>query len=63
MKKLKDEDGMFYDWYTFERSEKSKENWEKILKNTTLTEQDYLEMQERKLIEKSEQLLKRTNFI
>jgi hypothetical protein len=63
MKKLKENDPMFYDWYTFERSNKAKENWDKILKNTTLTEQDYLEMQERKLLEKSEQLLKRTNFI
>ena len=63
MKKFKDEYGSDYEWYMYEQSIQAEQNWERILKNTTLTEQEYLEMQERKLLEKSDQLLKRTNFI
>lgn len=63
MKKFKEQNPIDYEWYTFERGEQIKEKWNEILSKTTLTESQYLEMQERQLIAKSEQLLRRTNFI
>lgn len=63
MKKFKDMDPIEYDWYTFEKSEQAKAQWEQTLSKTSISEQEYLSMLERNLIEKSEQLLKRTNFI
>ena len=63
MKKFKEENELAYDWFTFEQYEKAKENWEKILEKTSLSEEEYFLMQERKLLEKADQLLKRTNFI
>lgn len=63
MKKLKDENPEFYDWYTYENSLIAQENMNKILSKTSLNESEYYAMQERKLLEKANQLLKRTNFI
>lgn len=63
MKKLKEQDPSFYEYFTWERGLEVQEQWAKTMSNTTLNETEYLLMQERKLIEKSEQLLKRTNFI
>lgn len=58
MKKWKDENDPEYDWYVFEQSNIAKENMQKILKQTNLSESEYLQMQENKLLEKAK-LLKR----
>lgn len=63
MKKWKEAEPYEYECYNFERAESVQQKWNEILSKTSLSEQEYLAMQERKLIEKSEQLLKRTNFI
>lgn len=63
IKKWEVEDPEECEIYKFEKQESGIKNWEKILENTTLTEQEYLEQTEKQLLEKSEQLLKRTNFI
>ena len=51
------------EWYKYEQQKQGEENWKKLLKNTTLSEKEYLEMMEKQLLEKSDQLLKRQNFI
>ena len=63
MKKWKEENELEYDWKTYENSVRARTHWEETLSKTTLTEEQYLQMQERKLLEKSDQLLKRTNFV
>ena len=63
MNKWKDENGAEYEWYTYEQQQKGIEKWNEILSKTSLTEEEYFVMLERKLLEKSDQLLKRTNFV
>lgn len=63
MKKWKEENELEYDWKSYENSVRARTHWEETLSKTSLTEEQYFEMQERKLLEKSEQLLKRTNFV
>jgi len=63
MNKWKEENGIEYEWYTYEQQQKGIERCNEILSKTSLTEEEYLTMLERKLLEKSDQLLKRTNFV
>ena len=43
MKKLKDENLEMFEEIQFERMEKANKTWEKILSNTNLSKNDYLE--------------------
>lgn len=63
MKKWNDEDPYECEVYKYDIQEKGEQNWKKLLKNTTLNEEEYLKMMEKQLLEKSDQLLKRSNFI
>lgn len=62
MKKWKESEPYEQETYVWEQGLKIKEQWQKILKETSKTESEYLEMQERKLLEKAG-LLRRNNFI
>lgn len=58
MKKWKDENDTNYDWFVFEKTNIAKKNKEEVLKKTTLSESEYLKLQEKNLKEKAK-LLKR----
>lgn len=62
MKKFKDENPCDYEWFVFENIMTAKENKQKILSKTTLTESEYLEMQERNLLEKAKILKRDSNY-
>jgi len=62
MKKLKEENLEMFEEIQFERMEKANETWEKILSNTNLSKNDYLDMMERNFKERTK-ILKRNNLI
>lgn len=62
MKKWKEENALEYDWHVFEQTNIAKKNKEKVLAQTSLSESEYLKLQEKNLIEKIK-CLKRSNII
>ena len=61
MKKLKDENLEIFEEIQFEKMEKANKTWEKILSNTNLSKNDYLDMMERNFKERIK-ILKRNNL-
>lgn len=62
MKKLKDENLEMFEEIQFERMEKANKTWEKIVSNTNLSKNDYIDMIERNFKERTK-ILKRNNLI
>lgn len=62
LRKWKESGDMEYDWFIFERTNIARENKEKLLKQTTLSESEYMKLQEKNLLERAKILKRDSNY-